>query len=186
MLIAISGKIGNGKDAIADHLVKNYGFTIVRFSDALKEEVIERLPRTLKVFHDSLDYHGGINRNCQGDCIRQMVYVDKPHGVRELLQEYGSEVRRKDSATYWVDRWVERVAKHPRVVTPDVRFPNEASAVMSQRGHLWRVVRAGMTETGDHQSETSLDAYSFGTVIQNDGTLAQLYEKVDTLVKVML
>lgn len=175
-VIGISGRATAGKDAIAARLVERWGFTRVSLADALREEVMTRLPRTLRVIHDMVC--GGHNSD---DCIRRMLYEVKPRGFRELLQEYGSDVRRHDQPDYWVERWWERSLNVDRVVVPDVRFENEAKAVLARGGLLWRVERPGTSE-GDHASETMMDGWSrWDAVIRNDGTLADLYERVDGL-----
>jgi hypothetical protein len=181
VLIGISGKATAGKDAIAARLVEHWGFARVSFADGLREEVMERLPLTVGALHDLQDVHLG---TCdQGDreaCIREMLYVTKPLGFRQLLQEYGTDVRRRDDPEWWTKRWTERAARGGQlVVSPDVRFPNEADAVKAAGGLLWRVIRPGLPD-GAHESERALDGYRWwDAVIVNDGTLEDLWARVD-------
>ena len=42
-----------GKDSVADVLVRRYGFVRRGFADALKDEVLDRLPRTLGAYLES-------------------------------------------------------------------------------------------------------------------------------------
>lgn len=195
MIVGISGKIGAGKDAIAARLVERWGFRIVRFSDSLKEEVLERLPTTLAALHAMHTYHnltGQHAADCRTaagspECLRRMVYEVKPRGVRELLQEYGTDVRRKDDPNYWTREWLRRVLgdapqRQPRtenIVAPDVRFENEAQAVLGVGGELWRIERPG-TAAGSHVSETVMDTWaSWDRRIPNDGSLEALWAMVD-------
>ena len=39
MIIGLTGKIGSGKDTVADFLVENYGYTKVGFSDVMYDAV---------------------------------------------------------------------------------------------------------------------------------------------------
>jgi hypothetical protein len=111
-----------------------------------------------------------------------MVYNRKPFGVRELLQEWGTELRRAEDKDYWVKRWLETASQSDKpVVAPDMRFPNEVSAVQKLGGWLWRVHRPH-TPTGDHESEVALDFYPFDTMLTNSGTIEDLHSQVDMLI----
>lgn len=195
MLIALAGAIGAGKSAIAEHLAAR-GFAVVAFADGLREEILARLPRTLQAIHD---LHGDVEAGGRGtsweypsnadlkERIRRMVYETKPLGVRELLQEYGSDVRRADDPDYWVRRWAYRTsAIQGPVVTPDCRFPNEARAVREMGGLLWHVTRSGCAAAG-HVSETALAHwFDWDAEIANDGTLLDLHAQVDRLLHARL
>lgn len=74
--------------------------------------------------------------------------------------------------------------KYPNWLITDMRFPNEILAVQSKGGITIRVnrpVHALSQEnhaTQLHPSETALDNAKFDYVIENDGTLDELVEKV--------
>lgn len=176
MIVGVAGPIGAGKDVIASHLIKKYCFTRIAFADQLKQDVLTRFARTLRALW-TLNAQPG---EPTSDDLWAMVYLSKPPGVRELLQEYGSEVRRQDDPDYWVKRW-KRAAREKRafVVAPDVRFVNEAQAIKSQHGLLLKVERPGKEEVG-HASETGLrDWTDWDKVFQNVGTIQQLTTEVD-------
>jgi hypothetical protein len=75
------------------------------------------------------------------------------------------------------------------VVVPDVRFKNEIDGLRAHGAKLIRIVRssAGLSgAAGQHTSETeqaSIPDGAFDTVIQNDGTLAELGEAVTAWLK---
>lgn len=182
IIVGISGRIGHGKDAIAKRLQERWGFAVVSFASGLKEEVEERLPRTLRAMHDLV---------CTAPAclhvshIRELVWNIKPSPFRELLQEYGSDVRRADQPDYWTEKWKWKAAAHRLVAVPDVRFPNEYAMLRSMGAKLWRVERPGFgpTEAATlHPSETSLDNHPWDAVLRNDQDLAHLYRLVDELV----
>lgn len=178
MIIGISGRMRHGKDVIAQRLLHRWGFAVLPFAASLKEEVFSRLPRTLRFLH-------GLSCDCPGtpECIRRLIYVTKPPGVRELLQEYGTEVRRQDDMDYWTKLWRAAAGKYARAVAPDARFFNEGQAVKDAGGILWRVVRPGLeSASGLHGSETGMDAWpSWDAVLINDGSIEDLWAKVDQL-----
>jgi hypothetical protein len=193
LVIGISGKLQSGKDAIAARLVERWGFRVVRFADALKEEVLERLPRTLDVIHQIVGHEHEL-QTCslaqRPECIRDMVYNRKPRGVRELLQEYGTEVRRRDRETYWTDQWKRRAGDVGCVVASDVRFPDEAATIIQAGGLLWRVERPGYSDVpaqqngqqAGHVSETLMDDWPrWDARLRNVGTIEDLHIEVDML-----
>jgi hypothetical protein len=98
--------------------------------------------------------------------------------VRQFLQKLGTEAMREGLHP---DTWVNATfasynAAIDNWIITDTRFPNEAVAVKERGGVLLRVNRN--TDTGDHPSETALDDYQFDYVIENDGDLTSLVEKV--------
>ena len=185
-VIGVSGKARAGKDVIAHRLAGGWGFERLSFAEGLRLELVERMPRTLLAIHDlHCDCgHGVAPTNDRAErCLEHMLYVSKPKGIRELLQEYGTEVRRGDDPEYWTKLWRESVMRLSTqgVVVADVRFPNEAAAVLSMGGALWRVERPGCVG-GSHESETALDSWGvWDAVIHNNGSVDDLWAKVDTL-----
>lgn len=73
--------------------------------------------------------------------------------------------------------------KFPKWIITDVRFPNEAKAVIDHGGILIRVERPSIRVEGkEHASETGLDDYKhFDYTIINNGTIEDLIEKVRNL-----
>lgn len=191
MIIGLIGPIGAGKDEIAAYLVERHRFERLAFGDALKDDVCRRFTRTLLavLMHSSSlwsQYAGWIQK--QGLAVSDetklhwLVRIRKPPIVRELLQEYGTEVRRADDPRYWVNRLHERreaslnalvevPRRDERLVIPDVRFPNEADYVRAHHGYLWRVNRAGTSFGSDkHESEHGLPDEAVHETLINPGT----------------
>lgn len=70
---------------------------------------------------------------------------------------------------------------YPNWIITDLRFPNEAQAVEKADGITIRVNRDNGTRAIDlnpHPSETALDNHKFDYVIDNDGSLSDLVDKV--------
>jgi len=111
--------------------------------------------------------------------------------VREFLQKLGTEAMREGLHTnVWVNAlfadyktiiyreetkiWETPISKW---IITDMRFPNEMEAVVARGGITIRVVRPG-TSVGTHPSEIALDDAKFDYEIINDGTIADLIDKV--------
>lgn len=77
---------------------------------------------------------------------------------------------------------------YPDWVITDTRFPNEAERIKREGGLVFRINRPRELRNPDprienHASEISLDTYTgFDAIIENDGTLGQLFEKVTDIV----
>jgi hypothetical protein len=121
---------------------------------------------------------------------------------RKLLQLLGTEAGRQIiHPNIWVNAlfadfennksdWLS--ATNSNWIITDVRFPNEAKAIKDKGGIVIRVNRTYYTEDKKyiigydpfetHPSETALDDYDgFDYVIENDGTVQDLIDKVKSL-----
>ena len=103
--------------------------------------------------------------------------------INALMSEYKDKYAR---STWW-----GRHPKYPDWIITDMRFPNELKAVEDKGGITIRVERVKPREvflmnahetintfTKEHESETALDNAEFDYVIENDGTLLELINKV--------
>lgn len=118
---------------------------------------------------------------------------------RSLLQHTGTDIIRKKNKDFFVnfalqifdifnDVW-------DYVIIPDCRFENEIKMLKNQDLHITslRVNRKELTTSGTtsflsekqlkHSSENSLDNYDFDFIINNDGTLEELKEKIIKIIK---
>ena len=67
---------------------------------------------------------------------------------------------------------------YPNWIITDMRFLNEMEAVKKKDGITIRVNRNLEESKDQHESETELDNAEFDYVINNDGTIEELIEKV--------
>jgi hypothetical protein len=89
----------------------------------------------------------------------------------------GTDCVRKYDPDFWVkvvNQKIEELGDADVVIT-DVRFPNEAAAIVAKNGFLVRVNRKRKGADDQHASETSLDDWEpWHIVLENDGKLADL------------
>ena len=101
---------------------------------------------------------------------------------RSLLQVLGTEAGRETiHPNIWVNSLMSKRTPTSNWLITDVRFENEAQAILDRGGVLLRVNRPDKKSSKDvanHSSETALDDYEFENVIVNDGSLKDLYSKV--------
>lgn len=177
MMIGVSGYARAGKDTVGAYLTENHGFTRLAFADTLKRFALAINP----IVFASDD----------GEILRLYTLLEesgfdweqakKLNEVRELLQRIGTEGGREIlGENVWVDGTLNGIDPHgDNWVVTDVRFPNEAAAIKGRGGFVWRVERPDTKPVNGHPSETALDDYPFDAVIENNGTLEDLYRRVD-------
>lgn len=201
-VVGIGGYIGHGKDS-AGSVLGAAGWGQVNFADDLKEEVLSRLRLTLKasvmstvgndLYDDTLpeDLRWTVERRVDeawwGRRLRFDLWKRKPRVFRELLQEYGTEVRRADDPDYWVEKWTTRVraslSSFPGIYATDVRFPNEVEAVRGLGGVVVKILRSGQLASVPHASERLAAEYDgWDVILVNDGSVCDLREKMKSFV----
>lgn len=158
-IIGLSGKKRNGKDSAAKFL-SSAGYVRYAFADKLKAAA--------KVIF------GFSEEQVNGD-LKEVIDPRWGESPRVVLQKFGTECMRHGYAD---DVWVRALEAELRdvkslVAITDVRFPNEAEMVRALGGEVWRIVRPGFQETGNHASEVALDSYTFDRVLVAD-TLPEL------------
>lgn len=175
-LVGVIGEARHGKDTLGAYLVQEEGFVARGFATALKGDA------WTSFYHTLWQMWAADRTSTAGkEATSLQAYIDaKPPLVRTFLQDLGVYRRVRDGEDYWVQRlaaWREEV--HPaRLVITDVRFANEAAWVRQQGGELWRVVRPGVSIESTHVSETEQRGIPVDRTFLNDGTIADLWEKV--------
>lgn len=93
----------------------------------------------------------------------------EPMTNREFLQYFGTEVGRSIDKDLWIKALMYSYGrdKESHWIIPDVRFPNEADAIRSAGGVLWKIERDG-SGAGNHISEKLIDDIKVDLVIENN------------------
>jgi hypothetical protein len=205
MIIGICGFIGSGKDTAADYLVGFHGFRRDSFAGTLKDAVSA-------VFGWDRELIEG--RTPEARAWREQVdtwwaeRLDMPHLTpRWILQWWGTEVCRQHfHDDIWIAALQSRLARRTdHTVISDVRFPNEIKAIKEQGGRIvwiqrgqlpsWHIMAAKanagdvvaqtkLNELGIHASETSWVGTDFDAILDNNGSIEQLYNQLKSLVQV--
>jgi len=203
MIIGICGFIGSGKDTIADYLCNFEEFRRESFASTLKDAcaavfgwdrvMLEGRTKEAREWREQVDPWWSKR-------------LDMPHLTpRWILQYWGTEVCRKG---FHDDTWIASLENKLRnsrdnVVISDCRFPNEIKAIRAQGGSIVWVTRGSLPEWYDvaletnqgtfdhmktaypevHRSEWAWVGTEFDHVIDNNGTIVDLYDQVKQLVK---
>ena len=176
MRIALSGLKRSGKDTIGSYLIQNYSCKRFAFADEVKRLARELFPE-------------------------EFVQNDKPV---DLLQWLGNTMRQRNP-----DVWINKLSTMiqltkdpvPNLVVTDVRYPNEVQALKNLGFTIVKVQvpvevsveRCKATEINFteelllHESEqlAQSNEHYYDYIIENTGTLEELYSKVDEMVEVI-
>lgn len=103
--------------------------------------------------------------------------------VRDLLQKFGTGIRQTVDEDFWVKSlFKDYNPDFENWIITDVRFKSEAKAIKDKGGILIRVNKPS-AGAGSHISEIDLDDYDgFDLIIENTGSLEDLYNKVSDYV----
>ena len=201
LVISLHGLPGTGKDTIADHLVKHYGFGRIAFADALKQEISDSyFDAPVALFNDRRTKAEPIPRLRLVDCkhkpfidwylstrdgeyelsVMGAGFYSQPRSPRWAMQQWGTGYRRSQDKQYWVKRLTENFPTNDHVVITDVRYDNEVIEFEVAKHEVWEIVRPNNphhNKADKHSSNARLSDQLISRVILNSGTVNQLSRK---------
>lgn len=203
MIIGICGFIGSGKDTIADYLVNFHEFRRESFASTLKDAVasvfgwdrtmLEGRTKAAREWREEVD---------QWWADRLDMPTLTP---RWVLQYWGTEVCRK---AFHDDIWIASLENKLRnskdhIVISDCRFPNEIESIKNAGGIIVWVKRGELPDWYEsaikgnagsnvhlnelkmrkiHASEWAWVGTKFDYVLENNGSIDELYNKAESIV----
>lgn len=167
--VALCGPIGSGKTAVAEYLAVRHDYRPCKFAGPLKAML-----QTLGLEKEHLEGH---SKEAPCDLLGGLT---PRHAMQTLGTEWGRGCMGPD---FWVRMW-ERQARwrmkfEERIVADDARFPNEVEAVRSLGGVALLIRRPGTSPVALHESERRFSELAGTKLVVNDGTLEELYARVD-------
>lgn len=203
MIVGVCGFIGSGKDTIADYLVNFHEFRRESFANTLKDAVsavfgwdrtlLEGRTKQAREWREEVD-------TWWADRLAMPTLTP-----RWILQYWGTEVCRRG---FHDDIWIASLENKLRnsedhVVISDCRFPNEISSIRNAGGKIIWVKRGelpswyetavkanagsindinAMTAKGIHASEWAWVGTNFDYILNNDGTIDDLYHQTKSII----
>ena len=208
MIVGICGLIGSGKDTVAEYLVEHHGFQHESFAGPLKDAVaaVFGWPRALLEGDTAESRHW--REQTDPWWSERLGRTITP---RWVLQQWGTDVLRAHfHDAIWIASCERRIAdRSSPVVISDLRFPNEFAALRKAGARIVRVRRGAdpewfsaaatlqttphisphartahitLQQAGVHTSEVAWAAEPPDHVIENNGTLEELYAAVRVII----
>ena len=196
MMIGLSGVAQSGKSSVAHILKSKYGFKEYSFAEGVYESLYRLDPVIL--IQDTVT--GAYTYPRLRGLVDELGWFEakKFPMVRELLQKMGTECGREiHGENVWVDRTIRKIydeigVEHGwdgtlvhisgDVVIPDVRFDNEAREIQEHNGYVIEVDR-GLGPVNYHKSEAGVSPEYLSGTIGNRGTLADLENNVEMMLR---
>lgn len=161
-IIGITGLAGSGKSTAAEFICDSGEYTRVSFATPLKDML-----RKLGI--DCADKEATPDILC-GKTVR--------YALQTLGTEWGRQLIGQD---IWARSAMEYAQHRLPVVFDDVRFENEAQAIIDAGGEIWQIVRPGL-EAMDHASEAGIPSSLVSRILYNDRTAEELIQLVRSIV----
>ena len=166
MIIGITGVAGSGKDTVADYICRKYGYGKTSYASKLKQMLaVAGLPEPS-------------NRDDKEKVVEGFNFT-----WREAAQKLGTEWARNLDKDFWVKSTMRQIDKDALVVISDVRFDNEAQAIIDAGGLVIKVVgrNVNLGNNSVHASEQGVNGYLIHYELENDGSLECLYSYIDDI-----
>lgn len=171
LIIGLQGYAGSGKSTVADYLATRYGFARRHIKQTLADMFDALLKSVGYVEFERRDIIDGAMKR---DPIPELGGRTSTEIQQFLGTEFGREFIHPD---LWVNiwkRWADAELGH--VVHESCRFENEADACDA----IWEIRRPGVGALSGHASEALPVEYP-DEVIENDGDIAALRDKIDRI-----
>jgi hypothetical protein len=195
MIISITGKIGSGKDTIADIIMQYtpyHDWEIKKFAGKLKviAEILSGVP---KINFEDQEFKKQDMGPAWGmtyrDLLQKLGTEAMRNGLHEnvwvnaLFSDYNREWVSIGDNTASEDAFLDKI--YPNWIITDTRFPNELEAAKALNGITIKVIRdSGNTIGTTHASETALDDYTeWDYIVDNNGSFEELKTQVFSILE---
>jgi len=207
LIIGLVGWIGSGKNTVADILSSQHEYKKDSFAAPLKDATANIFNWPRKTLEGDTD-HSRHFRECVDPYWANKLGI-KNFTPRLALQIVGTELFREHfHPKIWLDSLEHRYiasGQKPTIIT-DCRFRNELAFIKQMGGFTIRVKRGDdphwtelakqaqqgdefaiqqLSDIGIHASEWDHTGVLVDFIIENNGTLEQLTDKVNSVVKVL-
>jgi hypothetical protein len=212
LVVGVLGFKGSGKDTVGDYLVQQHGFQRDSFANPLKDAVAATFNWPRELLEGNTKESREWRETPDEWWEKKLNWKDHPGATfaprftpRGALQWFGTEVYRvafHDSI--WIYSLEDRLRNAENVVITDCRFPNEVKVIKDSGGLVIRVKRgpepkwystaidalegsktaaAEMKAHGIHISEWAWLTQGVDAIFENDGTIQDLWDKADCLIR---
>jgi len=196
-LISLTGLANSGKSTISNYLINNYNFIELSFAEPLKQIV--------KIL---FNFNNEEEKYLYDNNYKQIIIPRIGYSGRELLQKIGTELFRNKfndvlpfknepeicqetrnvSKNIWINILNNKIQNilnnntYDGIIVSDCRFDDEYEFLKSYNFTTYKIIKPDIVKINNHISENGC---KYDIIINNDGSLIDLYNKINELVKNM-
>ena len=178
-IIGIHGLAGSGKTLVSKYLESAHGYTPTKFAAPLKNMLAVLLCST--GIADETNFMDFLDGDLKEVPIELLGGVTPRKLMQTLGSEWGRDMIHED---LWVRTWFGGVTNFtdPLISVDDLRYENEAQTIRAMGGRIIHLYRTDLArDAGEHPSENGLTVLPTDSTIFNNGSQADLYEKLDMI-----
>lgn len=180
VIIGLAGQARSGKDTIGEYLIGRHQACTYALADPIRRAASEMF---------GLPYSSFTGNNPNRE-VKNLFWGISP---REMLQKLGTEAGRN---VFGEDIWLKRaeqelinvseIASNPFFVITDIRFENEAQWVRTAGGIIVHIHRDMEESVNSHVSEHGIKHDSSDLTVHNNGTIEELFRKMDVVMDIII
>jgi hypothetical protein len=181
LIISIVGRIGAGKDTVANHLIDNYYFRKESFAKSLKDAVANVFVWPREMLEGNTEKSREWREQPDEFWSKELGYPVIP---RQVLQQWGTEVVREGyHSNTWVVSLKKRLAYYDvtrdikKYAITDARFPNEFKMLKDLNAYTILVERGLEKPVWWYNARDSAKQLKEGTSIEKTG-MSWLYPEI--------
>lgn len=181
-IIALCGLKRCGKDVAARYISERYGYKHVKLAQPLKEV----LKTAFRFTDDDLETD-----------LKDQISPKWGVSPRTLMNYIGTQVFQYDIANvvpqlkdrcFWINHLLDTHCKQDHIVISDLRFHHEIRRIrehVADSDCVFRVIRIlrNGTSHGSLVSEMESEQLQVDNVLNNNGTIQDLYDQIDVIMK---
>ena len=198
LIVGILGDAGAGKDTLARVLTAVQPSRTLRFADALRDAVVQRMNDRVRgcITRDRLDMdlENRATKETPDElytCRRlgvlfEKFWPDEPMSPRDALRAVGYAERENDPDVFVREVWrklhiINSRDWVPVVAVPDVRFENEATMLRNSGAYLVRVTHNQHSSSG-RPEEIAARSIPVHRELRWDGSIESILEEASVVV----
>lgn len=179
---AVIGRKRTGKDTVADYMCNKLGAKKYALATPIKKWVAKMLNITL----EELDKYK--NEGWELRANPNMLDINSEIldiSFRSVLQNAGENMKDFFGPECFMRKSHEVIVNNDITVIPDVRLELEQKWLMANTDVVFIKIIRDTELDGDsgHKTETESDGLGYDVLIENDGSIEELYAKIDLIIK---
>ena len=180
---AIIGEKRTGKDTTADYICERLGCKKHALATPLKELVCAMFGMDM----EKLDEYKNEGFHMKAQKLNtedyQILEATLDVTFRSILQRCGDEQKRFFGLDAYMRKLHEKLIHEDVIVVPDVRLKEEQKWLMNNTNVTFIKIDRFVTPDKDsmHRTEKEVNELGYDIVLDNNGTIKELYAKIDTI-----